>query len=109
METEGIKRGIAVATNHNNPVPTDTITAAESLLGREFDIRTYDGAGKLLGMLGIQSVILQTDNRLKAEGLSKGGLIVSRRATHTSGSNGSSHHIEAKHRHEIYYGDRHQS
>lgn len=106
METEGMKRGIEVATNRGNAVPYDTITAAQKLLGDEFDIRTYSGAGRILSMLGIRSVFLQTDNRLKAEGLSEGGISVTRKPTNTTGARGAANHIAAKHRHnDIYYGD----
>ena len=105
METEGLKRGIKVATNHNNLQAVDTITAAQLILGAEFDIRTYEGAGKLLGMIGVESIILQTDNRLKTEGLAAGGINVTRRPTNTTGARGALHHVEAKHRHgDIYYG-----
>lgn len=104
METEGIKRGIQVATNFGETKPVDTVEAAIRLLGKDFDIRTYDGAGKLLASLGINSVILQTDNRLKLEGLTSAGIKVRRRATQTTGNNGSQHHIAAKHRHsDIYF------
>lgn len=105
METEGLKRGIPVATNKDDLRELDTITAAQLILGQEFDIRTYRGAGKLLAMIGVESVTLQTDNRLKAEGLEAGGIKVTRRATNTTGANGSHRHVEAKHKHTgIYYG-----
>lgn len=108
METEGLKRGIEVATNRGRLEPVDTITAARLLLGEHFDIRTYDGAGQILGMLGVESVLLQTDNRLKTEGLATGGIVVQRKPTGTSGANGSQHHVAAKHKHsDIYYGDGH--
>lgn len=109
METEGLKRGIEVATNHGQVESVDTITAARLLLGERFDIRTYDGAGQILGMLGIESVLLQTDNRLKTEGLTAGGIVVQRKPTGTTGLNGSQHHVAAKHKHaRIYYGDDHE-
>jgi len=105
METEGLKRGIRVATNQDNLQALDTITAAQLILGAEFDNRTYEGAGKLLGMIGVESVLLQTDNRLKAEGLAAGGISVTRRPTNTKGTRGALHHIKAKHQHgDIYYG-----
>ncbi|MCA9329697.1 hypothetical protein KDA11_03565 [Candidatus Saccharibacteria bacterium] len=104
METEGLKRGIEVATNKGETTPYDTISAAQVLLGREFDIRTYEGAGRILGMLGVRSIFLQTDNRLKAEGLAQGGISVTRKPTNTTGARGAQDHIEAKHNHkEIYY------
>lgn len=105
METEGLKRGIEVATNKGDLKAYDTITAAHMLLGEQFDIRTYSGAGRILGMLGIDSVLLQTDNRLKAEGLAAGGISVVRKRTNTTAARGASEHIEAKHNHkDIYYG-----
>ncbi len=105
METEGLKRGIEVATNKGDLRTYDTITAARMLLGDEFDIRTYSGAGKILGMLGVESVLLQTDNRLKAEGVAAGGIKVTRKQTNTTAARGATHHIEAKHNHrDIYYG-----
>ncbi|MEO6109825.1 MAG: hypothetical protein ABIP50_02350 [Candidatus Saccharimonadales bacterium] len=106
METEGLKRGINVATNSDNLVPLDTITAAKQILGPDFDIRTYEGAGRILSMIGIKSIMLQTDNRQKAEGLIAGGIQVTRRPTHSTGTNGSQHHLAAKHLHRgIYYGE----
>ena len=105
METEGLKRGIEVASNKGDLRPYDTITAAQMLLGEKFDIRTYSGAGRILGMLGIDSVLLQTDNRLKAEGLAARGISVVRKRTNTTAARGAAEHIEAKHNHkDIYYG-----
>lgn len=105
METEGLKRGVAVVTNKKNPKPLDTITAAKKILGAEFDIRTYEGAGRILGMIGVRSVILKTDNRLKAEGIAAGEINVTRRPTNTTGARSSDEHIKAKHQHtQIYFG-----
>lgn len=106
METEGLKRGIEVATNKGDLKAYDTISAARMLLGEEFDIRTYSGAGRILEMLGIESVLLQTDNRLKAESLAAGRIKVTRKQTNTTGVRGATLHVEAKHSHrDIYYGD----
>jgi len=105
METEGLKRGIQVATNRGALEAHDTITAAKILLGDNFDIRTYSGAGRILGMLGVESVLLQTDNRLKAESLAIGGIKVTRKQTKTTAARGAGRHVEAKHNHtDIYYG-----
>ena len=105
METEGFKRGMKVATNADDVRTLDTIEAAEKLLGSNFDIRTYDGAGRILGTLGVSSVFLETDNRLKLKGLESASIRVSRLPTETTGDNGSSHHVAAKHRHQaIYFG-----
>lgn len=104
METEGYKRGIEVATNRGDLKAYDTITAARMLLGESFDIRTYTGAGRILGMLGVESVLLQTDNRLKAEGLAAAGIKVTRKQTNTTAARGAAHHVAAKHDHQdIYY------
>jgi len=106
METEGLKRGDPMITNSGNLVAMDTIAAARHLFGDHYDIRSYDGAGRILAGLGIQSIILQTDNRLKTEGLSKGGIKVIRKPTNTIGANGSHRHVSAKHRESgIYYQD----
>lgn len=103
METEGIKQGIKVITNKDLAKPTDTVTAARSLLGENFDIRTYDGAGRLLKMLGVESIVLQTDNRQKLSSIAESGIRVSRKATLTTGANGSLHHVRAKHNHSALY------
>ena len=106
METEGLKRGIQVATSINTLPPMDTVQAAKHLFGERYDIRTYDGAGRILAAMGISSIILQTDNRLKAEGLRAGGIGVTRKPTNTTGSNGSLSHILAKHKEAgTYYSD----
>lgn len=106
METEGLKQGVEVVTNKGKIEKQDTVTAARTILGERFDIRTFNGVGRILEMLGVSSVVLETDNRLKAEGLRSAGIQVKRQATGTTGGNGSKLHVQAKHQHsEIYYGD----
>jgi 3,4-dihydroxy 2-butanone 4-phosphate synthase / GTP cyclohydrolase II len=106
METEGLKRGIRVITNQRDLRPMDTVAAAQQLLGRDFDIRTYEGAGKILNELGVDSIRLNTDNRLKVQGMSENGITVRRQATGTTGANGSLGHVQAKHQHaDIYFGE----
>jgi len=103
LETEGLKRGLKVATNAKQAQPMDTISAAKALLGDDFDIRTYDGVGDILKMLKVKSVLLITDNRLKVQSLESCGIQVKRNPTNTKGANGSSCHIAAKHNYEIIY------
>ncbi len=105
METEGLKNGIIVATNGQDPHEMDTDQAARELLGDHYDIRTYDGAGRILEALGVKSVSLETDNREKVEGISGSGIEVVRRSTETTGNNGSARHVRAKHRTGRYYDD----
>lgn len=104
METEGLKRGIRTATLPNNTTEFDTIGAAKQLLGERYDIRTYQGTGRILAAIGINSIRLQTDNKLKVEGLREGGIQVTRKPSGTTGANGSSRHVHAKHlESSIYY------
>ncbi|MDB5182107.1 MAG: ribA [Candidatus Saccharibacteria bacterium] len=105
METEGLKRGIEVVFNKGNIEPVDTVVAARMVLGEDFDIRTYEGAGRVLASLGIKSILLKNDNRLKAEGLAAGGIRVTRKRTNTTGTDSSRQHIEAKHKHVTYFGE----
>ncbi len=97
METEGLKRGIEVATNPGDSTAYDTVTAARRLLGDTFDIRTYNGAGRILTAIGVRSVFLQTDNRLKIAGIENAGIAVKRKPTNTTASRGAAHHVAAKH------------
>jgi len=100
METEGLKSGISVVTNPSNLIPMDTIMAAKSLLGEAFDIRTYLGVGKLLKALGIEDVLVYTNNRKKIEGLIKMGIRVERSS---SIGNPDNIHIKAKLAHNDIY------
>lgn len=108
METEGLKRGIRTATIPGNTTEFDTIAAARQLLGDRYDIRTYTGTGRILAAIGINSIRLQTDNKLKVEGLRQGGIQVTRKPSGTTGANGSLRHVQAKHQEAgIYYQDEH--
>ncbi len=104
METEGMKMGIPVCTNRENPKPINTVQAAKELLGEPYDIRTYSGTGKILGQLGMHSVRLATDNKLKVRSLANGGIDVNRVPTNTRGGSTSVEHIAAKHATDMYYG-----
>jgi len=76
---------------------TDGVGISAVLLGDRYDNRTYGGVGRILRQLGIRSVILQTDNRLKVEGVESAGITVARKATGTTGANGSIAGVQAKH------------
>jgi GTP cyclohydrolase II len=104
LETEGIKRGVRVVSNVGDTRSYDTITSAQRIFGDDFDIRTYDGVGRILREFGVSSAILMTDNKQKLEGLIKGGVKAIRRVTGTTGNNGSKKHIEAKYKYgKIYF------
>ena len=60
-----------------------TIPAAELLLGRQFDIRTYGGASALIRALNIDDIRLLTDNRLKLNAIRAAGIHVARERTRT--------------------------
>ncbi len=109
METEGHKRGIPVVKNLHDPTAVDTIEAALRVIGTRFDIRTYGGAGRILGALGVESVTLQTDNKKKISGIEQAGINVTRKKTGTTGANGSIDHVLAKHKYpEIYFNSHEQ-
>ncbi|MCW1949256.1 MAG: hypothetical protein KIH89_002290 [Candidatus Shapirobacteria bacterium] len=80
METEGIKRGHVMTYNHDNPVPVDTIKAAKLVFGEseEFDIRTFDGVGRILKTLGVHKICLMTDNKTKIRHMKEAGVEVCR-------------------------------
>lgn len=69
METEALKRGIPSVFNKDNPIPMETIPAAEKLFGEFFDSRTYDGVAYLLRLLGYKKIKLITDNDIKKNDL----------------------------------------
>ncbi len=105
METEGLKRGIPVVTNRENPSALDTITAAETLFGEKFDIRTFDGVGQILQTLGIKDITMFTNNKRKIETISALGIKVTRKSGLTHNSNGCDFHVRAKLRHPLYIND----
>ena len=103
METESLKRGIVGMTNPGDLTKYDTVTAAVKILGKEvYDIRSYNGASRILKALGIRSVVLQTDNRKKVAGLASAGITVTRKKTGTEGRRGAATHIQAKHNTDDY-------
>lgn len=104
MATEGGKRGIDVGYNHGKG-PMDTVTAATSLLGPMFDIRTYDGVATILSQLGFYNIELLTDSRKKFDALQNAGLKVLRIPTNTleNGPGTARSHIIAKHQNGDHY------
>lgn len=78
METEGIKRGFCMNYNYDNPAPVDTIKAAKLVFGEseEFDIRTFDGAARILKSFGVNNIRLMTDNKTKIRYMTESGLNV---------------------------------
>lgn len=105
METEGVKRGDRMIFNSDDDprVALDTIQAANKVFGEDYDIRTYDGAGRILHQLGFRKIIMLTDNCKKVEGLEGAGLEVKRIATGTMGNGLNDRHILAKHRTTTYF------
>lgn len=104
MKTEELKRG-----------GLDTISAAREFFnGDSYDIRDYGIIGKflreLLINLGIEGVILNTDNRRKLEALKNSGIEVERFPTQTLGfcidenNERLAKHIRAKHATNDYFG-----
>ena len=103
METEGIKRGVPMIFNTANPIPLDTIQAAQLLFGEDFDLRTYDGVGRVLKAFGFESVTLQTNNKIKIRGLEEAGLVVSRVSAITVEKHPGIGHAESKKRYSQMY------
>lgn len=104
MATEGGKRGINVGYNAGLPA-MDTITAAKELLGNNYDIRTYEGVGRLLIELGFTEIILITDSQKKIASLEKVGIVVHREPTNTldDTSHRAHRHVAAKHQTDEYF------
>ncbi len=105
METEGIKRGMAMVFNgqDENIEPSNTIKAAQKVFDEDYDVRTYDGTARILFQIGFRSVIVYTDNVDKVACLRRGGLEVERRPTDTQGNKLNNHHIHAKHQTQKYF------
>lgn len=103
-ETEIYKRG-GKGRIHET-VPLDTIAAAQLLYGPEncYDLRTFDGVGKLLSEKQISSVILLTDNIEKVNALKNCGIEVSRLKTDTNKASCITH-INAKKNSELYFSE----
>lgn len=81
LATEAAKQGIDIG--YNQGLRMKTIEAAETLLGRQFDIRTYEGTVAILKALGISDIRLLTDNRIKYDALTAAGLNVYREETNS--------------------------
>jgi GTP cyclohydrolase II len=104
LETEGLKTGKRVVTNATDQTPKDTIEAAMSILGDNFDIRTYDGVGRILNNLGFNSVTMYTNNRRKMLGLTDQGIKVQQKSAQIMNPGDAQVHIESKMRYkEIYF------
>ena len=48
-------------------------------LGFDDDLRDYDVSAKMLALLGIESIVLMTNNPAKVEGLTKAGVVIDER------------------------------
>ncbi len=114
METEGGKRGMPAVYNQSAPgefmEPMDTVAAAELVFqSGKFDLRTFDGMGVFLKMLGFTRVKVFTDNTRKIQALEDTGLSVERLKTNTAANADLSEetlgHIRAKHRTDLYLDD----
>ncbi|MEN9328328.1 MAG: hypothetical protein RI947_1136 [Candidatus Parcubacteria bacterium] len=108
METEAFKRGTEGVMNKGIDA-MDTVTAAKTFFHSDdgYDIRTFDGVGRVLKQLGFLRLGVYTDNKLKMSGLKSAGLDVTRIKTDTL-SNGEltcKHHVLAKHNSALYYND----
>lgn len=98
--TEGAKQGVPMGYNDEYGHPLDTIEAAKALLGKKYDIRTFEGTANILIALGITRVQLFTDNVPKTRYLQEAGIEVVRIPTKTKTTNGNSkldRHLGAKH------------
>jgi GTP cyclohydrolase II len=84
----------------------DTVSAAKFLYGesQQYDLRTFDGAAKILKSLGIQRVKLLTDNKTKLNALVENGIQVVREKTDTQ-KESCSEHLAAKKSSESYFSD----
>lgn len=101
-ETEIYKQGGRGRVHETEPL--DTIAAAEHLYHSEhIDMRTFDGAAKLLQRLGIDRVQMYTDNRNKVSSLQNMGIETTRIPTDTE-KESCAEHLQAKKNHKAYYG-----
>lgn len=107
METEGIKRGVPMTYNLSDYTPKDTVEAARLVFSSNFDIRNYNGAARLLKALGIKSVNIVTDNKLKERALLDYGIKVERTPSVLKKNPNDAElnvHLDAKKRYsDIYY------
>ncbi len=103
-ETEIYKRGGKGRIHETEPL--DTVAAARLLYGEEncYDLRTFDGVGKLLRDKHISKVILLTDNVEKVNALKNCGIEVSRLKTDTNKAS-CINHINAKKNSDLYFSE----
>ncbi len=100
-ETEIYKRGGRGRVHTTTTL--DTIAAAKLLYGSlNYDLRTYDGAAKILKQIGIYKVLLLTDNKLKVNTLQQYGIEVLRKRT-GSEKDSCIQHIKSKKESVFYY------
>lgn len=106
LATEAGKRGIPIGYN-NGMEPLDTIESAVKLLGSKYDIRTYDRMADILKQLGLESVVLFSDNIPKSKALEGAGIKVTVIPTETEkkASKKLQRHINAKHNTRDYRGN----
>ncbi len=104
-ETEIYKRG-GKGRVHATLEKMDTVSAAKLLYGKsqQYDLRTFDGAAKILKSLGIRRVKLLTDNKNKLNALVKNGIQVVREKTDTQ-KESCLEHLAAKKNSESYFAD----
>ncbi len=100
-ETEIYKRG--GRGRIHSTVALDTVAAAKALYGVEkYDLRSFDGAAFILNFLGINEVVLFTDNIEKVGTLEKYGVKVRRKRTGTDKAS-CLNHICAKKNSGLYF------
>lgn len=99
------RRNWSLGRIHETP-PLDTVAAAQLLYGVEncYDLRTFDGVGKLLWDKHISNVILLTDNVEKVNALKNSGIEVSRLKTDTHKAS-CINHINAKKNSDLYFSE----
>lgn len=103
-ETEIYKIG-GVGRVHNTLKHLNTIEAAELLYGKnQYDLRTFDGAAKVLKLMNIKHVLLITDNILKIQSLKSNGIRVSRIKTNSNKIT-CLNHLSAKRKSKLYYSE----
>lgn len=100
-ETEIYKRGGRGRVNETKPL--DTVSSAMLLYSPGiYDIRTYDGAAKILKEMGFNKVCLLTDNAVKFETLKRHGIEPIRKKTETH-KESCIEHIQSKKNSSYYY------
>lgn len=83
----------------------DTVSGAKLLYASGiYDIRTYDGAARILKNMGFNKICLLTDNSVKVRALERYGIEVIRRKTKTQKET-CIKHIESKKNSSFYYKD----